>query len=211
MTLETFRLRLSFSLISPPDRASALLSFSLLAPHPPVKFSHHLKLPAAFTPNTAGNFIRSPLQRFSLGALLGSELRIFSNYEAYCEDFVYTGSHCCILVWPPSYFGSSTKPDLAAAFILDYIIGLLWPIDGWHRVDALSNLSPRSSVATTGHCRSKGLLETKRSWHWFWLIGLCSLWQFEKQQESVEELLTSKPGPIMVRYKSDENCGWIVC
>uniref|UniRef100_A0A803LNL7 Uncharacterized protein n=1 Tax=Chenopodium quinoa TaxID=63459 RepID=A0A803LNL7_CHEQI len=38
----------------------------------------------------------------------------------------------------------------AAAFILDYITGMLWPIDGWHRFDALSNLPPRSSIATTG-------------------------------------------------------------
>ncbi|KAI6696916.1 hypothetical protein NL676_017035 [Syzygium grande] len=110
-------------------------------------------------------FLPHPLiQMYSLGRI---RVGLLEHHEAYCEDNYLVDGYLCHVDWSPGDVCSSTTSDLVATNIFHCFTGMLWIANGWHRPNALSNLSSRGIVVAAGHCRGQALLEAKRGRCWF--------------------------------------------
>ncbi|KAI6674883.1 hypothetical protein NL676_002789 [Syzygium grande] len=104
-----------------------------------------------FGPNPDRSILRLHFLRFTNPCDL-SRVGLLGHNEAYCEDNYLVGGYLCHVDWSPGDVRSSTKSDLVATNIFHCFAGMLWIANGWHRPNALSNLSSRGIVVAAGRC-----------------------------------------------------------
>ncbi|KAI3412855.1 Dolichol-phosphate mannosyltransferase subunit 3 [Psidium guajava] len=99
----------------------------------------------------------SPHSEYSPSRL---RLGLLEHNEAHCEDNYLIGGYLCHVDWSP---GDVFVPRSHTCCQYTHCFtGMLWIADGWHRPNALSNLSSRGSVIAAGRCRGQGFPEAKR-------------------------------------------------
>lgn len=91
--------------------------------------------------------------------------------EACSEDFDPAGGHFFLLDWPVAGIYNSTKQYLVAANLFSCVAWMLWFVNGWSWLDAVSNLSSRFIASAAGYCWGQGLFEAERCWRWFRLMN----------------------------------------